>query len=240
MSRTKNKGNGHKGGSTVGTDISKSQDHAYPKIPQPFTIRKESTSEENQQYDEERNDRQSQLNTAQRLNRISLVGVVVALLSLVAVYLGLLQNRSTFKRGERAWVMVEEFRFVDPFSTTANASIYTSIKNVGKSPALQVTVHKHSTLGGGRCVTKYNPPPYKASTLDLGPGQTHPLTSPVISAIAQECIDDLNSGVATYRLEGTVTYKDEFGDSRESGFCGMYAGLLTHDILPCDEGNYTH
>jgi hypothetical protein len=172
-------------------------------------------------------------------NNCAIFAVVIASLSLVATCVGLFQNRSTFKRGERAWVMVEEFRFVAPFSTTANASIYTSIKNVGKSPALQVRVHKQSTLSGGRCVIKYNPPPYKADTLDLGPGQIHPLLSPIISPLAQDCIDDLNSGAAIYKLEGTISYKDEFGEPHESGFCGMYAGLLTRDIIPCDEGNYT-
>jgi hypothetical protein len=170
---------------------------------------------------------------------ISILGSVIAVLSLVAVYIGLFQNKSTFKRGERAWVMIEEFRFVNPFSTTSNATIYTSIKNVGKSPALEVKVHKQSTLSGPHCSINYSRGPYKGDTLDIGPGQIHPLISPTISPLPQECIDDLNSGAATYKLEGTITYKDEFGDSHESGFCGMYAGLSTRDILPCDEGNYT-
>jgi hypothetical protein len=75
--------------------------------------------------------------------------------------------------------------------------------------------------------------------VDIGPGQVHTLDGQVISHLSQICIDALHDGTATYQFEGTIDYKDIFGETHRSGFCGLYAGTTTHHITPCEDGKYT-
>ena len=126
------------------------------KISQPFTIRLEATTDENQQYAEQRASRDAHLRAAQRLNKITIGSGLIAIVSLVILGISIWQSRTTFQMGQRAWILVnainlpitEDKRLVD-FSTTSTTPITFVVKNFGLSPGLHFWSETTSQLYGG-------------------------------------------------------------------------------------------
>jgi len=207
------------------------------KAPDLLTIRKIPTTEDNQQYAEEKGNRAATLRTARHLNLITICGGIIALLSLVAVYASLWQSRQTFALGNRAWVTITD----TPLSAGSIKdgvfnSVIVNYKNGGTSPAINF----HTKMGpvewtGAACQMKGGRTPYY-STMTLGPGATgHNLNEMFV--VPQGCSEALNRGEAAFRYSGIMYYQDIFKESHSTWFCLQYEGKTTREMSYCPEGN---
>ncbi len=82
-------------------------------VPNPLTIRQQSDSDAAQRYREEKASRDAQVRAANRLNGITVIGVILSLLSLGGLYLTLLQTRKQFASDERPYMTVDTAFFGD-------------------------------------------------------------------------------------------------------------------------------
>lgn len=205
-------------------------------IPQPFSVLKESSTEDNQQYAEERSSREAQLRTAQRLNSITIKGGVIAALSLLAVFLSLWQSRETSQEEQRAWVMVDYFKIDTALNTTQSVPIKFALKNFGKSPGIDVVSETHTWVAGDACPSKIVRSPYK-SKAPIAPEVSQELDSLYIGALGQPCLDALTSGKASITYTGEISYWDIFHKKHLKEYCFQFEGERASQFTYCDAGN---
>jgi hypothetical protein len=210
----------------------RSSGEKFPTIPQPFTIRRDVTDSDKEQYKEERTSRNAQIRVAMWQNGISVVAAVISILSLGAVFLSIRESRKTFEAGERAWVLVDEMSLAHDFSNTESTPVKFVIKNVGQSPALNLTSEIHADFSGDGCPSVKFHSPYTSDSV-VGPGQTQTYGNFVVSTLSQQCVDALHSGSAAYTIKGTMQYKDIFGHVHSTGICSQYEGVSTRKMSDC-------
>jgi hypothetical protein len=211
------------------------------KIPQPLTVRQESTAEDNAQYTEEKESREAQLRTAQCLNQISFGLAIIGLLSILAVYLQIEQNKSTFKAQQRAWVMVDSIVMVGDdgkaasFSTDQPTIFLISVKNGSPSPALDVVFDFHLNVPQvGPCAGPHYHSPDRGSA-NLAPGSYFQNADNRIGPVPQDCINSIRQGETHIGIVGTISYQTIFKDGiHTTRFCDTYSAFAGHMVAGKD------
>ena len=147
---------------------------------------------------------------------------------------------------QRAWISVLSVQNIKP-QNDKPLNIPVTIKNTGKTPALDVTALACAS------VVKKNVKPTFSYNKILDPIQSRMIILPNdektteiniedsqrISAdgkLTKEAIDYLNSGKETIYIYGKITYKDIFDEQHWTTFCYIYNPVDGYSII-CEEYN---
>jgi hypothetical protein len=234
-----NKKNGPKGNSGSDSDIAAPPRNIAVKIPQPFTVRQESTSEDNDRYGDQKSNRDAVLRAANRLNRITIVGTLIPVLSLCAVYLTLRQTDRSMRIDQRAWLSA-----YNPHERKAEGFLHliANVQNTGKTPAMRVHNRIQATsikthIPCKVILAQFQPSTHPSSTVTF-PGDKsgevetrYPLSNSHAIAFLQ--------GSETIELCGVIDYFDIFEGQHTTTFCYMLSKIEgeNFDAVDCDEDN---
>lgn len=205
------------------------------KIPNPLPVQIQSSTEQNQQYSDEKSNRDALLRAAQRLNRITIAGAVIAFGSLIILYLSIRQSRQTFEAGQRAWALIDVVNLETPLNITVASPLSLVLKNVGQSPALHVHSDGDERLTGEHCKGYKLIKPLTHTDMPLGPGQRIMLPDFSMGPVKQSCLDELDAGTSTYEVSGTIYYEDIFKAAHKTIYCVLY-DRKTKNVIGCPDG----
>lgn len=134
---------------------------------------------------------------------------------------------SAFKMEQRAYIAVTNYApSGDPVLVDPNGSkhycIDVHLSDGGRTPAIGTWTTRKVAFGkdGESIVKKFVVPPYPPSVGDVaGPGSDKWVTA-CSEAVDAKTMDELvHQQIDTY-VYGVIQYKDIFGDSHQTGFCG--------------------
>jgi hypothetical protein len=226
-------------------------------IPNPLTIRHEATTEENNHYTEQKDNRIEQLRTAQRLNRITIGGVAATLLSLLFVYLSFQQSKKALEVEQRGWLQYKKQPDV-PGGDTRNLTLGRDqpvnfpfwMKNAGKSPAKNVDVKIFVDI-----VEKTKEPELSHVSSSSGQAFEHIVIGIVfpdedfkqtitrrdinraVVAATQKEVDGIQNGTMYFVVYGEATYNDIFGTPHWTRFCDWQSKDGTFTTKECTQFN---
>jgi hypothetical protein len=217
-------------------------------IPQPLSVRQESSAKDNERYTEESDSRAKSLRAAQRLNWFTGLGGVVGIVTLLFLWLSLEQSRNAFEHGQRAWIGITKIVvIIPPVSKPADSPgepitedklfvVPIIFKNGGMTPATHVKMDiDPNQFQGIDCAVPSIKSPYDSET-SIGPGDTGSDNNTVLY-LHKGCVDALNSGKAKFTVSGVIRYDDVFGFHRHTHFCARYEALATRQMAACLTGN---
>ena len=216
----------------------------------PLTIRQESDPKSDQRYTEEKNNRQAQLRAVERLNTITVFGVVLSLLAVVAVWYSLLITRRQFAADQRPWALVAG-TLPPKQDEQGKVLIPVYVANYGKTPALETTIRGEVFVGPGANEHAYqylqsldNTTTREAligSAATVAPGGTaDPTKSPLYTTLFSGPISvgDFASDQANSRwlvAAARIDYLDPSGNEYHSEWC--LVNLRTGAQSLCTEHN---
>jgi hypothetical protein len=146
-----------------------------------------------------------------------------------------------FRLDQRAWINITEARFREPLSAKTNNHIDLSLKNTGKTPALQV-VYKYKTWiqVSGKTIAELEK--VGNSETVYGPGDVRPTVLSWTSPMSQKQVDMLESKKGTFFVDIEFAYRDIF-DARKlhhNRACLFYDPIISINLALafCDHGCY--
>lgn len=188
-------------------------------IPNPLTVRHESTAADDQRYVEEREARAEQIKAAHRLNRITALAAIFGLLSVVGLLVSVQQSRHAMEIDERAWVMLENLSGNMEVGKPYLVSI--SFKTFGKTPGQDVTLKARMELLSNGMLPDFASLQSINLRFDASPGG---LSSTIIrpdsgQPVVAENMEQITNGQFTEYVFGRVDYEDIFSVHHWSQFC---------------------
>jgi hypothetical protein len=231
MSRKKQNQNKQHGGSGNPKSVTNPPEKLMCKIPNPISVRLEENAKSNERYGEEKDARNAQLRTAQRLNQITIIAAAIAASYAGITYLQWHDANRSFLQDERAWLKGRSIGDVPQLDASKPYSMPFTITNIGKTSARDVVIEADVEVVARESDPsfEFTEPHAHVSTGIMYPGDSADIVAETFDksshsaptrSLGQADYDLLSSGKAYLVFFGRVTYKDIFRRSHWTQFCG--------------------
>jgi hypothetical protein len=187
-------------------------------IPAPLSVRLETTSEDNKRYSNDYDQRERQVRSANRLNWITVIGVVVGIASVIGLLISVVQSTKAMQIDERAWLGIAYANPID----LEHPQIRIKLQNFGKTPALHIieraqwkVVSVGQTFDPSVLVSQTKP---VSAMRVLAPGIPGDIGQQLPTPNAQEAADVISGKTVLY-IFGSMTYDDIFQHEHFLHFC---------------------
>jgi hypothetical protein len=226
----KQTGHGEKGGGA--SDGSKKPSGFPSKIEValsgPVAVRHEETAAEKGRYTEEEGYRRKQLTTANRLNWITGIAAVAAILSVLGLICSLYQSRRSLEIDQRAWVGVKGVHLNVPYSAQ-HLGITVDLANSGKTPAQINSIHVTVVSSDKPDTLIFEK--HLGEGMTVAPTATSPLSINESSPISDATFERLQAHQVQHLFRGVVTYRDIWNNPGKTDFCIVLSGTQ-EDLSP--------
>jgi hypothetical protein len=166
---------------------------------------------------------------------IEVVGIVFGIAYAIVTYCQWRDANRNFKAGQRAWILIEEFRLNGPLQPSVFNPIKVTMKNYGQSPALYKSQEFTFSFEGTGCKSTTGPQGVKSHRV-MAQGQEAEVASLGIT-LTPECLQALATGKATLKISGIVSYQDIFHRTHTTEACAQYDPIYAKDLVACADGN---
>ena len=220
MHRDKRKGNDGRAPSDRAHSVACPPQEVVLKTPTSIPVKIDPGPQDEERYTEEKDNRARQLSAAQRTNRITFWGTIVGILTLVALYVCLYQNRETMQIDQRAWIGVQDVATPPVLTEGTVLNPVVTVVNTGKTPAFKVVERAGWEIM--QAGVEFNPESHVKKSVPIAQGTITPNGKRefrvTIGPIVQQRADELNSGAYILYLYGEFTYSDAFNNPHFTRF----------------------